>query len=61
MYDKTDETTVHVLIIYKIDHAALGKHQTVIREESQIRKRTDVLKFIKDSFSQHSNRCTFIS
>ncbi|PNX70163.1 pleiotropic drug resistance protein, partial [Trifolium pratense] len=42
---------------------ALGKHQTVIPEESQnneqngdSRKRTNVLKFIKDNFSQHSNR-----
>ncbi|XP_045797964.1 pleiotropic drug resistance protein 1-like [Trifolium pratense] len=41
----------------------LGKHQTVIPEESQnneqngaSRNRTNVLKFIKDSFSQHSNR-----
>ncbi|CAJ2632863.1 unnamed protein product [Trifolium pratense] len=41
----------------------LGKHQTVIPEESQnneqngdSRKRTNVLKFIKDNFSQHSNR-----
>ncbi|XP_039684151.1 pleiotropic drug resistance protein 1 isoform X2 [Medicago truncatula] len=41
----------------------LGKHQTVIPDESQSdgqigggRKRTNVLKFIKDSFSQHSNK-----
>ncbi|GAU19343.1 hypothetical protein TSUD_336300 [Trifolium subterraneum] len=41
----------------------LGKHQTVIPEESQNneenggnRKRTNVLKFIKDNFSQHANR-----
>ncbi|KAK2363923.1 pleiotropic drug resistance protein [Trifolium repens] len=41
----------------------LGKHQTVIPEESQnneqnggTRKRTNVLKFIKDSFSQQSNK-----
>ncbi|WJX79100.1 hypothetical protein P8452_62252 [Trifolium repens] len=41
----------------------LAKHQTAIPEESQnneqnggTRKRTNVLKFIKDSFSQHSNR-----
>ncbi|GAU19347.1 hypothetical protein TSUD_336340 [Trifolium subterraneum] len=41
----------------------LGKHQTVIPEESQkneqnggSRKRTNVLKFIKDRFPQHSNR-----
>ncbi|XP_073222746.1 pleiotropic drug resistance protein 1-like isoform X2 [Cicer arietinum] len=41
----------------------LGKHQTIIPEDSQnneqnggSRKRTNVLKFIKDSFSQHSNK-----
>jgi len=68
MYDKTDETTVRVLIIYKIDHVALGKHQTVIPDESQSneqiggsRKRTNVLKFIKDSFSKLSGKGTFIS
>ncbi|KAL5059787.1 hypothetical protein RYX36_031391 [Vicia faba] len=31
-----------------------GKHQTVIPEESQSRKRTSVFKYIKDIFSEHS-------
>ncbi|CAK8543693.1 unnamed protein product [Lathyrus sativus] len=31
-----------------------GKHQTVIPEESQSRKRSNVLKYIKDIFSEHS-------
>ncbi|WJX79095.1 transcription factor [Trifolium repens] len=34
----------------------LGKHQTVIPEGSQHSKRTNILKVIKDSFSQHSNK-----
>jgi len=55
-------------MFYKIDHAALGRHQTVIADESQSneqvggsRKRTNVFKFIKDSFLQLSNKGTFIS